>query len=191
MSSEDSKLFRMPVAELMWGQCPSELSTTFPLFDQHHFSLAWNHPSHCWLQSDLQWCSEVLVNAHWLCTCCLKHSHTDTKVRCNQEYFPDSLQAEAMVPAVTSLLKKNSWTTPFLGPAAALLPHGALRHPRRWRKPLRNGILVLKEATANNDLFFFMPIEKSVCSWWSIKCFQLVLLLLLWEVNFQTQQKKQ
>lgn len=75
------------------------------------------------------------------------------------------------------------------GPAAALLPHGALRHPRRQRKPLRNDILVLEEAIANKDLFF-MPIERSLCSWWSIKCFQLVLLCLLSEKSTSTHSKR-
>lgn len=93
-----------------------------------------------------------------------------------------------MVSAVTSLLKQPDWTTTVLGPCCSTAPYGALRHPRRQRKPLRKGMPVLEEATANKDLFF-MPVQKSLCSWWSILCFQFVLLLLVSEKSTYTHSK--
>lgn len=87
---------------------------------------AWLRVITCWLRL-------------WLHS--LRHRcHTDMKERYNQgEYFPDTLQAEATVSAVTSLLEENGWTSAV---------------PCGQRKPLGKGVPALEEATTIQKYFF-------------------------------------
>lgn len=78
-------------------------------------------------------------------------SQTDMEVRCNQEYFPDRLQAEAMVSAVTSLLKKNGWTTAVLGPCCSTATSWCPEAPQKAEEAPQKGHAVLEEATADKD----------------------------------------
>lgn len=142
MSSEDSKLFRTGRAGVIPGQCPNECSANFHLF-------AWNHPSHCCLQSDSQWCSEVLVKA---CLCSLT---LDLLCRTLSHWyegegqpgiFPRQAPGRSHGSAVHSLLKKNNWNILVLGPCCSTAPswwpealQKAEEAPQKWHISLRRG----------------------------------------------------
>jgi len=87
------------------------------------------------------------------------------KERHNQrEYFPDTLQAEAMVQAVTSLLEKNSWTTAVLGTCCGTATAQCPGAPQAGRRVPRKGHASLSRGHSHTKIIFFMPLEQSLCS---------------------------
>lgn len=110
--------------------------------------------------------------------CVVKSHHLLAKALASQSQTPVSHWYEGEV--------QPGWVFPWHPPGRS---HGFSCHltaggkwldqcsALRAEKAPRKGRASLRRSHNHTKIFFFMPLEQSMCSWWSITCFQLVLLL--------------